>query len=29
MASVGSVTVANNAFTYTLPAQSITTFHQY
>lgn len=29
MASVGSVAVNNNAFTYTLPAQSITTFHQF
>jgi glucuronoarabinoxylan endo-1,4-beta-xylanase len=29
MASVGTVTVSNNAFTYTLPAKSITTFHQY
>lgn len=29
MAGVGSVSVANNTFTYSLPAQSITTFHQY
>jgi glucuronoarabinoxylan endo-1,4-beta-xylanase len=29
MAGVKSVTVSNNAFTYTLPAQSVTTFHQY
>ncbi|MDP4208891.1 MAG: glucuronoxylanase XynC [Bacteroidota bacterium] len=29
MASKGTVTVSNNAFLYTLPAQSVTTFHQY
>lgn len=29
MSSVGSVSLANNAFTYTLPAKSVTTFHQY
>lgn len=29
MASVSSATVTNNAFTYTLPAQSVTTFHQF
>ena len=29
MASVASATVSGNAFTYTLPAKSITTFHQY
>jgi glucuronoarabinoxylan endo-1,4-beta-xylanase len=29
MASKGTVTVSNNAFTYSLPAKSITTFHQY
>jgi glucuronoarabinoxylan endo-1,4-beta-xylanase len=29
MASVGTVTVSNNTFTYTLPAKSVTTFHQY
>jgi glucuronoarabinoxylan endo-1,4-beta-xylanase len=28
MAAVSSATVTNNAFTYTLPAQSVTTFHQ-
>lgn len=29
MAGVSTATVANNTFTYTLPAQSITTFHQF
>ncbi|WP_343692668.1 hypothetical protein [Chitinophaga sp.] len=29
MASLGTQTVSNNAFTYTLPAQSVTTFHQF
>ena len=29
MAGVSSASVANNTFTYTLPAQSITTFHQF
>ena len=29
MASVSAATVTNNAFTYTLPAQSVTTFHQF
>ena len=29
MTSKGTVTVSNNAFTYSLPAKSITTFHQY
>lgn len=29
MASKGTVTVSNNSFTYSLPAQSITTFHQF
>jgi len=29
MSSAGSVTIANNSFSYTLPAKSITTFHQY
>jgi len=29
MASLGSVTISNNAFTYALPAKSVTTFHQY
>jgi glucuronoarabinoxylan endo-1,4-beta-xylanase len=29
MASKGTVTVSNNSFTYTLPAQSVTTFHQF
>jgi glucuronoarabinoxylan endo-1,4-beta-xylanase len=29
MAGVTTATVANNSFTYTLPAQSITTFHQF
>jgi glucuronoarabinoxylan endo-1,4-beta-xylanase len=29
MAGVGVAAVTNNSFTYTLPAQSITTFHQY
>jgi glucuronoarabinoxylan endo-1,4-beta-xylanase len=29
MADKGSVTVSNNAFTYSLPAQSVTTFHQF
>jgi glucuronoarabinoxylan endo-1,4-beta-xylanase len=29
MASVTSATVSSGSFTYTLPAQSITTFHQY
>ncbi len=29
MASVTTATVANNTFTYTLPAQSVTTFHQF
>lgn len=29
MASVSTATVTNNAFTYTLPAQSVTTFHQF
>jgi glucuronoarabinoxylan endo-1,4-beta-xylanase len=29
MASIGTVTLSNSVFTYTLPAQSITTFHQF
>lgn len=29
MASLSAATVANNAFTYSLPAQSVTTFHQF
>lgn len=29
MASISTATVANNTFTYTLPAQSVTTFHQF
>lgn len=29
MASLGTVTLSNSAFTYTLPAKSVTTFHQY
>lgn len=29
MASIGTIAVTNNAFTYALPAQSVTTFHQY
>ena len=29
MAGISSASVANNTFTYTLPAQSVTTFHQY
>ncbi|EHQ25329.1 glycoside hydrolase [Mucilaginibacter paludis] len=29
MANLASVAVTGNAFTYTLPAQSVTTFHQY
>ncbi len=29
MSSLGAVTVASNAFTYTLPAKSVTTFHQF
>ena len=29
MAAVTSATVASNTFTYTLPAQSVTTFHQF
>jgi glucuronoarabinoxylan endo-1,4-beta-xylanase len=29
MASIANATVSNNSFTYTLPAQSITTFHQF
>ena len=29
MASQGSVTLSNNSFTYSLPAKSVTTFHQY
>jgi glucuronoarabinoxylan endo-1,4-beta-xylanase len=29
LASITTATVANNTFTYTLPAQSITTFHQF
>lgn len=29
MAGVGTVTVSNNSFTYSLPAKSISTFHQY
>jgi len=29
MASVTTANVSNNAFTYTLPAQSVTTFHQF
>ena len=29
MASISSASVVNNSFTYTLPAQSVTTFHQF
>lgn len=29
MAGKGTVTLSNNAFTYSLPAKSVTTFHQY
>jgi glucuronoarabinoxylan endo-1,4-beta-xylanase len=29
MASKGTVTLSNNSFTYSLPAQSVTTFHQF
>jgi glucuronoarabinoxylan endo-1,4-beta-xylanase len=29
MAGLGTVTLSNNSFTYSLPAQSITTFHQF
>lgn len=29
LASKGTVTLSNNAFTYTLPAKSVTTFHQF
>lgn len=29
MADKGTVTISNNAFTYTLPAKSVTTFHQF
>jgi glucuronoarabinoxylan endo-1,4-beta-xylanase len=29
IASIANATVSNNSFTYTLPAQSITTFHQF
>ncbi len=29
MASLGTVTLSGNAFTYTLPAKSVTTFHQF
>ena len=29
MTSLGTVTLSDNAFTYTLPAKSVTTFHQY
>jgi glucuronoarabinoxylan endo-1,4-beta-xylanase len=29
MAGLGTATLSNNSFTYSLPAQSITTFHQF
>jgi glucuronoarabinoxylan endo-1,4-beta-xylanase len=29
MAAVSTATVTSNTFTYTLPAQSVTTFHQF
>lgn len=29
MAGLGTVTLSNNSFTYSLPAQSVTTFHQF